>query len=149
MTIALTEEMRLINALAQEEAARLGTNCIGPEHYLLALLGAPDCVGAHVIEHLGISLQGVREQVLQQVIAGPGVQGQEMQLSPSGKRVIDLAKEEARQLWNIRLETDHLLLGLIREGEGLPARVLVKLGADLDRVRRQVYLMRVSKKKSR
>jgi ATP-dependent Clp protease ATP-binding subunit ClpC len=139
-----TEGMRRINARAEEEAVRLGTNLVGPEHYLLALAGESDCVGARVLEHLGIPLDTVRQQVLRQIGTGPGTHGNEIQLAASGKRVLDLACEEQRQLFNSYLETDHLLLGLIREREGLASRVLGELGADLYRARRQVYMMQQS-----
>ena len=138
--------MQRINLLAQDEAARLGTHFIGPEHYFLALVAQPDCTGARVLERLGLSLDDVGQQVLQQVTAGPGARGQEVQLTPSAERVINLAREEARQLNQFRLDAHHLLLGLIRDGEGLPARVLVKLGVDLYRARRETYRMLVGER---
>jgi ATP-dependent Clp protease ATP-binding subunit ClpC len=148
MRLFQTEGMRQLHFFAREQATRLGTNIIGPEHYLLALVGVTDCVGARVLEALGISLDGVRELILQQVTSCPGTQGEEIQLSPGCKRGLDLARDETRQLANLYLDTHHLLLGLIREGEGLPAQVLAQHGADLSRVRRQAYEMRMRNRQS-
>jgi Clp amino terminal domain, pathogenicity island component/ClpX C4-type zinc finger len=136
-----TERARRIVFFAQEEAARLGENSVGPEHLLLGLVRENDSVAARILERLGVPLGRIRSDIERQVTRGHGNLGQDMQLTRSGKRVIDLAYDEARQLNNNYIGTEHLLLGLIREGDGLAARVLVKLGADLERTRREVYAM--------
>jgi RNA polymerase sigma factor (sigma-70 family) len=134
-----TERARRVVFFAQEEAARLGENYVGTEHLLLGLVRENDSVAARILDRMGISGGQVRSDVEGQVTRGSGNLGQDMKLTPQGKRVIDLAYEEARLLKNDYIGTEHLLLGLIREGDGLAARVLVKLGADLERTRREVY----------
>src|SRR5437773_3404331 len=136
-----TERARRIVFFAQEEAARLGECYVGTEHLLLGLVREGDTVAAKVLDRLDVKLGRVRAEIELQVTRGHGNLGQDMQLTPRAKRVIDLAYEEARQLNNNYIGTEHLLLGLIREGDGLAARVLVKLGADLERTRREVYAM--------
>jgi ornithine carbamoyltransferase len=136
-----TERARRVVFFAQEEAARLGENYVGTEHFLLGLIREDDCVAARILDHLGIALSQVRASIEKQVTHGHGNLGQDMQLTPRAKRVIDLAYEEARQLNNNYIGTEHLLLGLIREEDGLAARVLIKLGADLERTRREVHAM--------
>jgi hypothetical protein len=136
-----TERARRIVFFAQEEAARLGENYVGTEHLLLGLVRESDSVGSRILDHLGISLGRIRQEIERQVTRGTGNLGQDMQLTPRAKRVIDLAYEEARQLNNNYIGTEHLLLGMVREGDGLAARVLTKLGATLERVRQQVWQM--------
>jgi ATP-dependent Clp protease ATP-binding subunit ClpC len=136
-----TERARRVVFFAQEEAARLGENYVGTEHLLLGLVRENDSVAARILDRLGVPLSRIRSDIERQVTRGHGNLGQDMQLTPRAKRVIDLAYEEARQLNNNYIGTEHLLLGLIREGDGLAARVLVKLGADLERTRREVYAM--------
>ena len=136
-----TERARRVVFFAQEEAARLGENYVGTEHLLLGLVRESDSVAARILDRLGVPLGRIRSDIERQVTRGHGNLGQDMQLTPRAKRVIDLAYEEARQLNNNYIGTEHLLLGLIREGDGLAARVLVKLGADLERTRREVYAM--------
>src|SRR5918999_1264761 len=136
-----TERARRVVFFAQEEAARLGENYVGTEHLLLGLVRESDSVAAGILDRLGVPLGRIRSEIERQVTRGHGNLGQDMQLTPRAKRVIDLAYEEARQLNNNYIGTEHLLLGLIREGDGLAARVLVKLGADLERTRREVYAM--------
>ena len=136
-----TERARRVVFFAQEEAARLGENYVGTEHLLLGLVRESDSVAARILERLGVQLGRIRADIERQVTRGHGNLGHDMQLTPRAKRVIDLAYEEARQLNNNYIGTEHLLLGLIREGDGLAARVLVKLGADLERTRREVYAM--------
>src|SRR5437773_5564812 len=136
-----TERARRVVFFAQEEAARLGENYIGTEHLLLGLIRESDSVAARIIDRMGIPLGRIRADVERQISRGHGSLGQDMQLTPRAKRVIDLAYEEARQLNNNYIGTEHLLLGLIREGDGLAARVLVSLGADLVRARWAVYGM--------
>src|SRR5438128_2969250 len=136
-----TERARRVVFFAQEEAARLGENYVGTEHILLGLVREGDNVAARILDRLGVPLGRIRAEIERQVTRGHGNLGQDMQLTPRAMRVIDLAYEEARQLSNNYIGTEHLLLGLIREGDGLAARVLVKLGADLERTRREVYAM--------
>src|SRR5947207_13516221 len=136
-----TERARRVVFFAQEEAARLGENYVGTEHLLLGLVRESDSVAARILDRLGVPLGRIRADIERQVTRGHGNLGQDMQLTPRAKRVIDLAYEEARQLNNNYIGTEHLLLGLIREGDGLAARVLVKLGADLERTRREAYAM--------
>jgi len=133
-----TERARRVVFFGQEEAARLGENYVGTEHLLLGLVRDMDSVGSQILEELAIPLAQVRADIERLVQRGQGNLGQDMQLTPRAKRVIDLAYEEARELNNNYIGTEHLLLGLIREGDGLAARVLVKLGADLEATRRLV-----------
>ena len=133
-----TERARKVVFYAQEEAGRLGENYVSTEHLLLGLVRENDSVAARILDKLGVSLGRIRSEIERQVTRGDGRLGQDMQLTPRAKRVIDLAYDEARQLNNNYIGTEHLLLGLIREGEGLAGRVLSKLGVDLDRTRREV-----------
>src|SRR5947209_7514886 len=136
-----TERARRVVFFAQEEAARLGENYVGTEHLLLGLVRENDSVAARILDRLGVPLGGIRSDVERQMTRGHGNLGKDMQLTPRGKRAIDLALEEARQLNNKYIGTEHLLLGLIRQGDSLAARVLVKRGATLERARRAVYAM--------
>src|SRR5690242_13963424 len=136
-----TERARRVVFFAQEEAARLGENYVGTEHLLLGLIREADSVAARILDRLNIPLGRIRADIERQVTRGHGNLGQDMQLTPRAKRVIDLAYEEARQLEHNYIGTEHLLLGLIREGDGLAARVLLKLGATLERTRREVNAM--------
>ena len=139
-----TERARRVVFFAQEEAGRLGENYVSTEHLLLGLVRENDSVAARILDRLGISLGRIRSEIERQVARGDGRLGQDMQLTPRAKRVIDLAYDEARQLNNNYIGTEHLLLGLIREGEGLAGRVLNKLGVDLERTRREVTLLQDS-----
>jgi len=139
-----TERARRVIFFAQEEAGRLGENFVTTEHMLLGLVRENDSVAARILERMGVSLNRIRSEVERQVTRGDGRLGQDMQLTPRAKRVIDLAYDEARQLNNNYIGTEHLLLGLIREGEGLAARVLAKLGVDLERTRREVMSLQDS-----
>jgi len=133
-----TERARRVIFFAQEEAGRLGENFVTTEHLLLGLVRENDSVAARILERMGVGLNRIRAEVERQVTRGDGRLGQDMQLTPRAKRVIDLAYDEARQLNNNYIGTEHLLLGLIREGEGLAARILAKLGVDIERTRREV-----------
>jgi ATP-dependent Clp protease ATP-binding subunit ClpC len=126
---------------AQEEAGRLGENYVSTEHLLLGLVRESDSVAARILDRMGVSLGRIRSEIERQVTRGDGRLGQDMQLTPRAKRVIDLAYDEARQLSNNYIGTEHLLLGLIREGEGLAGRVLAKLGVELERTRREVMTL--------
>lgn len=133
-----TERARRVVFFAQEEAAKFGENYVSTEHLLLGLVREPDCVAARILDRMGVSLAKIRSEIERQVSRGDGRQGQEMQLTPRAKRVIDLAYDEARNLSNNYIGTEHLLLGLIREGEGVAGKVLQKLGVDLDKSRKEV-----------
>jgi ATP-dependent Clp protease ATP-binding subunit ClpC len=136
-----TERARRVVFFAQEEAGRLGENYVSTEHLLLGLVRENDSVAARILDRMGISLGRIRSEIERQVARGDGRLGQDMQLTPRAKRVIDLAYDEARQLNNNYIGTEHLLLGLIREGEGLAGRVLNKLGVDLERTRKEVVML--------
>ncbi len=139
-----TERARRLVFFAQEEAGRLGENYVSTEHLLLGLIRENDSVAARILDRMGVSLGRIRSEIERQVARGDGRLGQDMQLTPRAKRVIDLAYDEARQLSNNYIGTEHLLLGLIREGEGLAGRVLAKLGVDLERTRREVMALQDS-----
>ena len=124
--------------LSQEEAHRLGHNYVGTEHILLGLTAEGEGVAAKALQAMGISLDRVRTETENVIGRGEGSGQTQMQFTPRAKRVIELAFEEARNLGHPFLGTEHLLLGLIREGEGVAAQVLRNLGADLERMRRQV-----------
>ncbi len=133
-----TDRARRVVVLAQEEAKMLNHNYIGTEHILLGLIHEGEGVAAKALESLDISLEAVREQV--QEIIGQGQQAPtgHIPFTPRAKKVLELSLREALQLGHNYIGTEHILLGLIREGEGVAAQVLVKLGADLNRVRQQV-----------
>src|SRR5881409_3597621 len=133
-----TDRARRVVVLAQEEARMLNHNYIGTEHILLGLIHEGEGVAAKALESLGISLDAVREQV--QDIIGQGQQQPtgHIPFTPRAKKVLELSLREALQLGHSYIGTEHILLGLIREGEGVAAQVLQKLGADLNRVRQQV-----------
>ncbi len=132
---------------AQEEAQKFGESYISTEHLLLGLVRERDCFGAQVLERMGVSLNKIRSEVEKQLPRREHKPTQEMTLTPRAKRVIDLAYEEARNLNNNYIGTEHLLLGLIREGEGLAGRVLAKLGVELERARREVKMLQESESK--
>jgi ornithine carbamoyltransferase len=144
-----TERARRCVFFAQEEAARLGENYVGTEHLLLGLVRESDSVAARVLGRMDVPLGKIRSDIERQVTKGKGNLGKDMQLTPRAKRAIDLAYEEARQLDNNYIGTEHLLLGLIREGDGLAARVLVKLGAGLERARDVVREMQEGEEQTR
>lgn len=131
-----TERARRVVFFAQEEAGKLGENYVSTEHLLLGLVRERDSVAARMLGKMGIALERVRDEVQRQVTRGDGRLGQDMQLTPRAKRVIDLAYDEARQFDSDHIGTEHLLLGLIREGEGMAGRILTRIGADLERARR-------------
>ena len=124
--------------LAQEEARMLNHNYIGTEHILLGLIHEGEGVAAKALESLGISLEAVRQQVEEIIGQGQQAPSGHIPFTPRAKKVLELSLREALQLGHNYIGTEHILLGLIREGEGVAAQVLVKLGADLNRVRQQV-----------
>ena len=133
-----TDRARRVVVLAQEEARILSHNYIGTEHLLLGLIGEGEGVAAKALESLGISLAAVRQQVVEIIGQGQQAPGGHIPFTPRAKKVLELAQREAHALGHDYIGTEHILLGLIREGDGVAAQVLVNLGADLNRVRQQV-----------
>jgi ATP-dependent Clp protease ATP-binding subunit ClpC len=133
-----TDRARRVVVLAQEEARMLNHNYIGTEHILLGLIHEGEGVAAKALESLGISLEGVRGQVEEIIGQGQQAPSGHIPFTPRAKKVLELSLREALQLGHNYIGTEHILLGLIREGEGVAAQVLSKLGADLNRVRQQV-----------
>ncbi|SDO94622.1 ATP-dependent Clp protease ATP-binding subunit ClpC [Nakamurella panacisegetis] len=133
-----TDRARRVVVLAQEEARMLNHNYIGTEHILLGLIHEGEGVAAKALESLGIALEGVRAQVEEIIGQGQQAPSGHIPFTPRAKKVLELSLREALQLGHNYIGTEHILLGLIREGEGVAAQVLQKLGADLNRVRQQV-----------
>lgn len=133
-----TDRARRVVVLAQEEARALNHNYIGTEHILLGLIQEGEGVAAKALESMGISLDAVRTEVKDIIGTGGHPPSGYIPFTPRAKKVLELALREALQLGHKYIGTEHILLGLIREGEGVAAQVLVKLGADLSRVRQQV-----------
>ncbi len=132
-----TDRARRVVVLAQEEARLLHHNYIGTEHLLLGLIAQGDGVGGKALEHLGIDLLNVRAEI-QRIIgigASTSVAEGHIPFTPRSKHVLELALRESSQLGHGYIGTEHILLGLVREGEGVGAQVLVRLGATLDAVR--------------
>ena len=136
-----TEKAIKVIMLAQEEARRLGHNFVGTEQILLGLIGEGTGVAAKVLKSMGVNLKDARIEVEKIIGRGSGFVAVEIPFTPRAKRVLELSLEEARQLGHNYIGTEHLLLGLIREGEGVAARVLENLGVDLGKVRTQVIRM--------
>ncbi len=132
-----TERAQRVIVLSQEEARRLGHNVVGTEHLLLGLVAEGHGVAARVLQELG-ALDKIRSEVERVIGRGEGITLGQIGFTPRAKRVLELAFDEARQLGHPYIGTEHILLGLIREGEGVAAQVLRNLGADLEQVRRQV-----------
>jgi ATP-dependent Clp protease ATP-binding subunit ClpC len=133
-----TDRARRVVVLAQEEARMLNHNYIGTEHILLGLIHEGEGVAAKALESLGISLEAVRSQVEEIIGQGQAAPTGHIPFTPRAKKVLELSLREALQLGHNYIGTEHILLGLIREGEGVAAQVLQKLGADLNRVRQTV-----------
>ncbi len=131
-----TERARRVVFFAQEEAARVGENYLGTEHLLLGLVRESDSTAGRILLRLGADMGRISAEVKEQANRGHGSLGQGFKLTPRAERVINMATEEVRQLNNNYIGTEHLLLGLIRDGDSLAARVLAKLGVDLERARR-------------
>lgn len=136
-----TERAQKVLLLAQEEARRLNVNYVGTEQLLLGLIREGEGIAAKVLEAMGISLQQVREEVEELTGRGEGPAHGAIALTPRAKKVLELAFEEARNLGHNYIGTEHILLGLIKEGEGVAAQVLQSMGADLQKVREQVLLL--------
>ena len=133
-----TDQARRAVVLAEEEARMLDHNWIGTEHLLLGLIREGDGVAAKALESLGISLQAVRQEVEEIIGRGEQVPSEVIPFTPRSKKVLELSLRESVQLRNNYIGTEHILLGLMREGDGVAPQVLVKLGVDLNRVRQQV-----------
>jgi ATP-dependent Clp protease ATP-binding subunit ClpC len=133
-----TDRARRVVVLAQEEARMLDHNYIGTEHILLGLIHEGEGVAARALESLGIGLDAVRQQVEEMIGRGQHASSGHIPFTPRAKKVLELSLREALQLGHDYIGTEHILLGLIREGDGVAAQVLVRLGADLNRVRQQV-----------
>jgi ATP-dependent Clp protease ATP-binding subunit ClpA len=133
-----TDRARRVVVLAQEEARRRNHDYLGTEHLLLGLTAEGQGVAAKALESLGISLEVVRAQVEEAIGQGQWAPTGQIPFTPRAKTVLELSLREAKQLGHDYIGTEHLLLGLLREGEGVAAQVLVKLGAELSRVRQQV-----------
>jgi len=133
-----TEKAIKVIMLAQEEARRLGHNFVGTEQILLGLIGEGTGIGPKVLKSMGVNLKDARVEVEKIIGRGSGFVAVEIPFTPRAKRVLELSLEEARQLGHNYIGTEHLLLGLIREGEGVAARVLENLSVDLSKVRSQI-----------
>ena len=133
-----TDRARRVVVLAQEEARILSHNYIGTEHILLGLLREGEGVAAKALQSLGLQLEAVRQQVEEIIGKGQHAPSGHIPFTPRAKKVLELSLREALQLGHDYIGTEHILLGLLSEGEGVAAQVLVRLGADLKRVRQQV-----------
>lgn len=136
-----TEKAIKVIMLAQEEARRLGHNFVGTEQILLGLIGEGTGIAAKTLKGMGVNLKEARAEVEKIIGRGSGFVAVEIPFTPRAKRVLELSWDEARQLGHNYIGTEHLLLGLIREGEGVAARVLENLGVDLTKVRSNVIRM--------
>jgi hypothetical protein len=133
-----TDRARQVVVLAQEEARRLDHNYVGTEHILLGLISEGGGVAARALESLGIGVVAVRQQVEEIIGQGQQAPSGHIPFTPRAKKVLELSLRESMQLGHTYIGTEHILLGLVREGDGVAAQVLVRLGADLNRVRQQV-----------
>jgi len=133
-----TEKAIKVIMLAQEEARRLGHNFVGTEQILLGLIGENTGAGSKVLKSMGVNLKDARIEVENFIGRGSGFVAVEIPFTPRAKRVLELSLEEARQLGHNYIGTEHLLLGLIKEGEGVATRVLENLNVDLSKVRSQI-----------
>ena len=133
-----TNRARRVVALAEEQARMLNHDCVGTEHLLLGLIHEGEGVAAKALESLGISLDAVRQQIEEIIGQGQQAPSGHIPFTPRAKKVLELSLREALQLGHNYIGTEHILLGLIREGDGVAAQVLVKRGADLNRVRQRV-----------
>ncbi|PNW69592.1 hypothetical protein CHLRE_43g760497v5, partial [Chlamydomonas reinhardtii] len=136
-----TEKAIKVVMLAQEEARRLGHNFVGTEQLLLGLIGESTGIAAKVLKSMGVNLKDARVEVEKIIGRGSGFVAVEIPFTPRAKRVLEMSLEEARQLGHNYIGTEHILLGLLREGEGVAARVLETLGADPAKIRTQVIRM--------
>jgi ATP-dependent Clp protease ATP-binding subunit ClpA len=133
-----TDRSRRVVVLAQEEARVLDHNYIGPEHILLGLIHEGQGVAAKALEGLGLSLDAVRQQVEEIIGRGQQPKSGHIPFTPRAKRVLELSLREAHALGHDYIGTEHILLGILREGDSVAAQVLVAMGTDLNRVRQEV-----------
>ena len=133
-----TERARQVVVLAQEEARELKHNYIGTEHILLGLLREQEGVAARVLESLGISFESARAQVIRIVGSGEEVTSGQIPFTPRAKKTLELALREALSLGHNYIGTEHILLGMVRENEGVAARILLDFDADSDKIRNEV-----------
>ncbi len=133
-----TDRARRVVVLAQEEARMLNHNYIGTEHILLGLIHEGEGVAAKALESLGISLEAVRAQVQEIIGEGQQAPSGHIPFTPRAKKVLELSLREALRLRHRHIGTEHILLGLLREGNGLAALVLTEAGADIDDLRRRI-----------
>ena len=133
-----TDRARRVVVLAQEEARNLRHNYVGTEHMLLALIREGQGLAAKALESMGIGLPGVRQKVEETIGQGEGSPSAHIPFTPQTKKALELSLRESVALGHDYIGTEHILLGLIREGDGVAAQVLASLGADLNRVREQV-----------
>lgn len=133
-----TDRARRVVVLAQDEARRLNQNYIGTEHLLLGLIHEGDGIAARALETMGISLEAVRAQVIEIIGEGEQPTTGHIPFTPRARKVLEFSMREALQLGHNYIGTEHILLGLLREGDGVAAQVLIKLGADLNNVRQTV-----------
>ncbi|HOB23194.1 MAG TPA: Clp protease N-terminal domain-containing protein, partial [Bacillota bacterium] len=136
-----TERAEKVLMLAQEEARRLGHNVVGTEHLLLGLVHEGEGVAAKALKNLGVDLGRLRSETLKLVGKGEGANIFKLAFTPRAKRVLELAWDEARQMGVNYIGTEHILLGLIREGEGVAAQVLRAMNVDAGKVRQQVFAL--------
>ncbi len=136
-----TDRARRVVVLAQDEARMLNHDYIGTEHLLLGLIHEGEGVAAKALQALEISLESVRSQVVEVVGKGQETRAGHIPFTPRAKKALELSLRESLQLGHDYIGTEHILLGLIREGDGVAAQVLVRMGADLTRVRHQVILL--------
>ncbi len=142
MSRPFTDRARRVVVLAQDEARLLNHDDLGTEHLLLGLLREGEGVAVQALESLGISLEAVRAQVQEIIGQGQSAPTGHIRFTPRAKKVLELSFREALQLNHDDIGTEHLLLGLIGEGEGVAAQVLMQFGADLSRVRQRVIELR-------
>ena len=140
-----TERARRVIFFAQEEAGKLGENYVSTEHILLGLVREDDTLAAKVLDKMSISLSKIRKEVMKNVTKGEGRDGQDMQLTPRAKRVIDLSYDESQSLQNNNIGTEHILLGIIREEDENADGVMKKLGVDIDTARKFVLALQTGK----
>ena len=133
-----TEEAKRIVFFAQEEAGKFDLDIVDTEHILLGLVREKDNAAERILVKMGVSLYEIRREVEKQAARGDKPKSPEKQLTEGGKRVIDLAYEEAKQLKNDCIGPEHILLGLLGESEGLAGRVLAKLGVELEKTRAEI-----------
>jgi ATP-dependent Clp protease ATP-binding subunit ClpC len=136
-----TERARQVVVLAQDEARKLGHNYIGTEHILLGLLREEEGLAARVLETLGITLEPVRAEVARIIGRGDEAASGQIPFTPRAKKVLELSLREARSLRHNYIGTEHVLLGLVRENEGVAAHILLDFGADAQKIRNEVIGM--------